>query len=55
MAPRADAAVPAHRHTQLEVYRSTGKHPFAATNTVRAAQDPLLRSNRNGRRYTRMR
>lgn len=38
----AGAAVPAHRHTHYEACRSTGEHPPAAANTVRAAQDSLL-------------
>jgi IS605 OrfB family transposase len=44
----AGTAVPAHRPTHQEVRRSTGKHPPPAANTVRAAQDPLLLSSRNG-------
>ncbi len=44
-APHAGAVVPTHRHTHLEVWRSTGQHPPAATNTVRPAQDSLLLSN----------
>src|SRR4029077_201107 len=41
----AGAAVPAHRHTHHQAYRSTGEHPPAAANTVRAAQDSLLLTN----------
>jgi N-formylglutamate amidohydrolase len=41
----AGAAVPAHRHTHHEACRSTGEHPPAAANTVRAVQDSLLRTN----------
>ncbi len=32
-------------HTHHEACRSTGKHPPAAANTVRAAQDSLLLTN----------
>jgi hypothetical protein len=44
----AGTAVPAHRRTHIEACRSTGKHPPAATNTVRAAteQDSRLLTNK---------
>ena len=45
----AGTAVPAHRHAHHEAYRSTGQHPPAAVNTVRAAQDSILVTNRYGR------
>jgi hypothetical protein len=40
-------AVPAHRQAHHEACRSTGEHPPAAANTVRAAtkQDSLLLTN----------
>ena len=41
----AGATVPAHRHAHTEACRSTGEHPPAAANTVRAAQDSLLLTN----------
>ena len=41
----AGTAVPAHRHAHHEACRSTGEHPPAAANTVRAAQDSLLLTN----------
>jgi ABC-type polar amino acid transport system ATPase subunit len=43
----AGTVVPAHRHTHHEACRSTGEHPPAAANTVRAApeQDSLLLSH----------
>ena len=43
----AGTAVPAHRPAHHEAYRSTGKHPPTAANTVRAAleQNPLLLTN----------